>query len=170
MKDLMQDLTDAGRTAGAVALAMMIAAVVVFGVGCATHVDHVTGLDDTGRAVQWQRKAFSVRGMQPRKAKTWKPGKRCKVLGKALTTHVSVLVEHNCLKNGVTTVNMVVLNSEPKGKVKGGVAADHAVQALTSILGFKPKLKILLYGKTKGKVFFLTVVTGISGSATVANR
>ena len=65
---------------------------------------------------------------------------------------------------------MVVLNSEPKGKVKGGVAADHAVQALTSILGFRPELRILLYGKTKGKVFFLTVVTGISGTTVASKR
>jgi len=98
-------------------------------------------------------------------AKAWKPSKRCKTLGKAMTTHVAVLVERNCLKNGVTTVNMVVLNKEKKGTV----AARHATQAITSILGFKPVLKILFYGKAKGKPFFLTAVTGI-GSTTVAKR
>lgn len=99
------------------------------------------------------------------KVKDWKPSKRCKTLGKAMTTHVAVLVERNCLKNGVTTVNIVVLNKEKKGTV----AARHATQAITSILGFKPVLKILFYGKAKGKPFFLTAVTGI-GSTTVAKR
>ena len=76
MKDLMQDLMDAGRTAGAVALAMMIAAVVVFGVGGAANA-HDAHLKSAPQTL----------------AKEWKPGKRCKVLGKALTTHVSVMVE-----------------------------------------------------------------------------
>ena len=90
--------------------------------------------------------------------------------GQAMTTHVAVMVEKNCLKNGLTTVNMVVLNPEPKGNVKGGVAAEHATQAITAILGFKPVLKIVLYGKKKGKTFFLTVVTGISSPTTVAAK
>lgn len=99
--------------------------------------------------------------------KNWKPGKRCKTVGKAMTSHVAVLVERNCLKNGLTTVNMIVLNKEKKGNV----AAEHAVQAVTSILGFKPVLKILFYGKTKGKVFFMTAVTGVMEVATpVAKR
>jgi len=98
------------------------------------------------------------------KAKPWKPGKRCKTIGKAMTSHMAVMVERNCLKNGVTTANIVVLNSEDKGKV----AAGHAAQAITSILGFRPQLKILFYGKAKGKTFFMTAVTGTTDTTLAA--
>ena len=140
MKDLMHDLMEAGRDASVVGVVMLLAAMLVYGVGCAgAHQGHGHGLTAPNKAL----------------AKAWKPGKRC---------------EKNCLKNGLTTVNMVVLNPEPKGNVKGGVAAEHATQAITAILGFKPVLKIVLYGKKKGKTFFLTVVTGISSPTTVAAK
>lgn len=98
--------------------------------------------------------------------KNWKPGRRCKRIGQAVTSHVAVLVERNCFRAGLTTVNMLVLNKANKGKT----AAKHAVQAVTSILGFKPNLKILFYGKTKGKVFFMTAVTGSANGSVTAQR
>jgi hypothetical protein len=151
MKNLMEDLLEAGRNASVVVVVMLLAAMLVYGVGCAgAHQGH-------GHAVTAASKAMT---------KAWKPSKRCKVLGKAMTTHVAVLVERNCLKNGVTTVNMVVLNKEKKGTV----AARHAGTAITSILGFRPVLKVLFYGKAKGKPFFLTAVTGISSAGTVAAK
>lgn len=107
-------------------------------------------------------KAPSFKTARPQK--NFKPGRRCKQLGKAVTSHVAVLVERNCFRNGLTTVNMLVLNKANKGKV----AAEHAVQAVTSILGFKPKLRILFYGKTKGRVFFMTAVTGSANAANTA--
>jgi hypothetical protein len=95
--------------------------------------------------------------------KPWKKSKRCKTLGKAKTSHVAVLVERNCLRNGLTTVNMVVLNKEREGKV----AADHAAQATIAILGFKPTLTLLFMGKLKGKVFYLTAVGESTGPVAV---
>lgn len=112
-----------------------------------------------GCAAQTHDHGHAVKAPKQSMAKEWKPGKRCKQIGKAKTSHVAVLVERNCLKNGLTTVNMLVLNSEKKGLV----AADHAAQAVTSILGYKPTLKVLVYGKSHGKVFFLAAVTESTG-------
>ena len=131
---------------------VVIGTVLVMAAGCATVHEHET----------------VVRGNKAI-AKEWKPSKRCKTLGKAVTSHVAVLVARDCLKKGTTTVNMLVLNPEKKGNVKGGIAAEHAVQAVTSILGYKPKLQILFYGQTKGKTFFLTVVVE-SDKRTVAAK
>jgi hypothetical protein len=139
------------RIAGIVITSLVLALAFLLSVGCAAnmHRDH----GHTAKAPQ-------------AKAQDWKPGKRCKTVGKAMTSHMAVMVERNCLKNGVTTANIVVLNSEKKGTV----AAGHAAQAITSILGFKPQLKVLFYGKAKGKVFFLTAVTGVSGGVVAAKR
>ena len=85
---------------------------------------------------------------------TSKPS-RCVTIGKAATSNVVVMVERNCLKNGVTTVSILVL--KPKNKK---LAAKEGAQLILRILKFRPKLAILFYGKTKGMPFFLTVVTG----------
>ena len=145
-----RDLLD-GMT-GLVTL-VVIGTVLVMAAGCARVHEHET----------------VVRGNKAI-AKDWKPSKRCKTLGKAVTSHVAVLVERNCLRNGLTTVNMMVLNPEKKGNIKGGIAAEHAVQAVTSILGFKPRLAILFYGKTKGKTFFLTAVMESDKRTVAAKR
>lgn len=90
--------------------------------------------------------------------KTWKPGPRCRIIGKAATKNIGVIVERNCMKNGVTTVTMMVLN---KAK-KGAIAAKDGVTLVTRILGFKPKLAVLFYGNAKGHPFFLCAVIGIA--------
>jgi hypothetical protein len=82
--------------------------------------------------------------------------KRCKIIGQASTKNVSVLIERNCMKNGVTTVSVVVLNKKNHGKK----AALESVQIIKKILGFNPVLKILFYGKAKGYPYFLMVMTG----------
>lgn len=92
--------------------------------------------------------------------KKWKKSPRCKVLGKASTRNVAVLVERNCLRNGLTTVNMIVLNTSNKGKD----AAEDGVRLITKLLGFKPVLTILFYGKAKGLPFFMCAVTGTNHS------
>jgi len=92
--------------------------------------------------------------------KKWKKNPRCKVIGKAHTPNIAVLVERNCLRNGLTTVNMIVLNTSNKGKT----AAEDGVKLITKILGFKPVLTILFYGKAKGLPFFLCAVTGTNHS------
>jgi hypothetical protein len=98
-------------------------------------------------------------------AQAWKPGKRCKTLSKGYSDNVAVIVQKNCIQNGVTSVGMVVLNNEDKGKV----AAKDAVGMITATLGFKPILKAVLVGKDKGKVFILAIVTGSDGQP-VARR
>jgi len=98
--------------------------------------------------------------------KDWKPGKRCHVLARVKTANVAVMIERNCLKNGVTTVNMLVLNPEDKGRV----AAEDAVRIVTSVLKFKPTLAALFYGKTQGKVFILAAVTEVSSMGGIAAR
>lgn len=120
-------------------------------------------LGTSGCATAHEQHAHKRSTVKP--ANNWRPGARCKQLGKAMTTHVAVLVEKNCLRNGLTTVNMVILNKEKKGTVAG----EHAVQAVTSILGFKPKMKILFYGKMKGKLLVMAAVSGVTPD-TIASR
>ena len=86
----------------------------------------------------------------------WKPGARCKTLGKRMTPNVGVLVERDCLKSGVTTVGIVVFNTTRKGKT----AARDSARLVVDILGFKPKLTALFVGRTGKNVFILSVVTG----------
>jgi len=85
---------------------------------------------------------------------TYKKPLRCKVVGKASTSNAAVLVERNCLRNGLTTVNVVVLNTKDEGKS----AAKDSVTMIEKILGYKPVLKVLFYGKAKGLPFFMMVV------------
>jgi hypothetical protein len=66
----------------------------------------------------------------------------------------------------VTTVNMLVLNPEDKGRV----AAEDAVRIVTSVLKFKPVLAALFYGKTQGKVFILAAVTEVNSIGGIAAR
>jgi len=94
-------------------------------------------------------------------ANAWKPGKRCKTLSKGYNDNVAVIIQKNCIRNGVTSVGIVVLNNADKGKV----AAKDAVGMITATLGFRPILKAVLVGKDKGKVFILAVVTGSDGLA-----
>lgn len=91
---------------------------------------------------------------------------RCKTLGKSITKNASVLVERNCFRNGVTTVNIVIHNKAHKGKA----AAQDSVKAVTRILGFRPKLTILFMGKLKGQLFLMAVVTGYKPNTAVALR
>ncbi|MCK5016336.1 MAG: hypothetical protein KAS32_04615 [Candidatus Peribacteraceae bacterium] len=90
--------------------------------------------------------------------KKWTPNPRCKVIGKAHTPNVAVLVEKNCLKNGLTSVNIIVLSTKKDGKK----AAEEGVKLVTKILGFKPKLGLLFYGKAKGLPFFMCAVMGVA--------
>ena len=59
------------------------------------------------------------------------------------------------MKNGVTTVSILVLKPQNKK-----LAAEEGAQLILRILKFHPTLTILFYGKTKGMPFFLCVVTG----------
>jgi len=99
-------------------------------------------------------------------AKEWKPSKRCKTLGKAKTSHVAIVVQKDCFRNGVTTVGIVVLNTEKKG----AVADQHTKQALFSILGYHPALALVVASRHKYLPFALAVVTGARSSAAVAKR
>ena len=98
-------------------------------------------------------------------AKTWKPGRRCKVIGKAMTSHVRVRVDRDCTAKNATMVSIVVLNPERKSRI----AMEHAAQAVVRILGYAPNLQAVVYSKWKGRPFLLAVVTG-SSTATVALR
>ena len=150
MKDsTRKDLRD-GMTA-LVTLVVISTILVMVSTGCAA-VAH----DSHGHAVKSAPKAM---------AKVWKPGRRCRTLGTEHSKRVAVMVQKDCIKNGVTTVAIVVLDNSNKGKD----AAKDAVFMVKRILGFDPVLKAVVVGKDKGKVFMLTVVTGAS-SATVANR
>ena len=116
--------------------------------GCAAHVKdaHAGHNHGAGRAQSLQ---------------AWKPGKRCKTLSKGYSKNVAVIIQKNCIQNGVTSVGMVVFNNENEGKV----AAKDAVGMVTATLGFKPILKAVLVGKDKGKVFILAVVAGVNDDA-----
>ncbi len=127
-------------------------------------------LSATGCAVTARKHKAHVAAPGFKVARNWKPGKRCKTIGKAITSHVSVLVQRDCLRNGMTTVAMTILNGEAKDGVKGGVAGEHGVQAVTAILGYKPKLALLFYGTTKGVHVVLAAVTGAATNPTVATK
>lgn len=96
-------------------------------------------------------------------ANDFRPRARCKVLGKAKTSHVAVMVEKDCFRPGLTTVGIVVLNPEKKGTV----AADHAAQAMIAILGFRPALQMIVASKHKRLPFMLAAVVD---RATVAQK
>jgi len=131
---------------GMMAVVMMYAVVTLFG--------------GTGCAVQARQSKHTHTVKATPKAKA-KPNARCRVLGKAKTSHMGVVVERNCLKNGVTTATIMVLNREDNGRV----AADHAAQAVISILRFRPELALVLSGKAKGYVFYVMAVTGAQSLA-----
>ncbi len=120
---------------------VLIGAILILSTGCAVrHAGHKHGI------------AKAPKGF----GKMWKPGRRCKPLGKVVTKNVAVMVERNCLRNGVTTVGILVLNTANKGKL----AASDAAQGVVSVLGFRPTLATVFVGKIKKSVFILSVVTG----------
>ena len=84
-----------------------------------------------------------------------KPTSRCKLIGRAKTPNVAVLVERDCLKNGLTTVNIVVLNTAKKGTI----AAEDSIKLITNILGFVPHLKLMFYGRVKGYIYYMCAAT-----------
>lgn len=78
---------------------------------------------------------------------------RCRTLGKAVTPNASVIIHKNCIKNGVTTVAIVV---HSKHRVKE--AARDAVLVIKDMLGFAPSLHAIVMGEDKKTPFILAVV------------
>ena len=79
---------------------------------------------------------------------------RCRTLGQATTPNASVIIHKNCIRNGVTTVAIVVYD---KHNVK--LAARDAVLVIKDLLGFAPTLQALVVGEDKNTPFILAVVT-----------
>jgi hypothetical protein len=96
----------------------------------------------------------------------FKVGKRCRTIGKDYNEKVAVLVQKNCVRNGVTTVAMVIFDTRDKGKA----AALSAVHMVKRILGFDPVLRALVIGKDKGVPFILSVVTDINNPTVAAKE
>lgn len=96
----------------------------------------------------------------------FKVSKRCRVIGKDHNEKVAVLIQKNCVRNGITTVAMVILDTRNKGKD----AALSAVMMVKRILGFDPVLRTLVVGKDKGVPFILSVVTGVNNPAVALRR
>jgi len=78
---------------------------------------------------------------------------RCRTLGQANTPNASVIIHKNCLRNGVTTVAIVVHN-----KHNAKLAARDAVLVIKDMLGFAPTLHTLAVGEDKKTPFILAVV------------
>jgi len=86
---------------------------------------------------------------------------RCRTIGMERTENAAVLIQKNCVKNGVTTVATVVFN-----KAEGGrIAAEDAVKMIKRILGFAPVIKILVVGEDKNTPFMLGVITDVAVAA-----
>jgi hypothetical protein len=96
----------------------------------------------------------------------FKVSKRCRTIGKDYNEKVAVLVQKNCVRNGVTTVALVIFDTKNKGKA----AALSAVMMVKRILGFDPVLRTLVVGKDKGTPFILSVVTDINSTAVAAKE
>jgi len=90
---------------------------------------------------------------------THKTPDRCKTLGKIVGNHSVVLVQKDCLKNGVTTVIIGVFTTNDGGKA----AASEATTNMLKILGFTPTLSLLTIVPWKNNPYYIFVVTGISG-------
>ncbi len=151
MKDSMRKtLLDGAK--GLLTLLVIGALLVMVGGGCAA------------LASQHNDSAHKASTFKP--ARNWEPGKRCRTLGKALTSHVAVLVQKDCWRAGVTSVGIVVLNTE-----RGGAVADqHTKQALIAILGYHPALSILVASKHKHLPFALSLVTGVMPNSPIASK
>ena len=151
MKDSMRaTLLDGAK--GLITLLVIGVLLVMVGGGCAA------------QAAQHNDSAHKVSAFKP--ARNWKPGKRCRTLGKALTSHVAVIVQKDCWRAGVTSVGIVVLNTE-----RGGAVADaHTKQALIAILGYHPALAILVASKHKHLPFALSLVTGAVNNSPLASK
>lgn len=91
------------------------------------------------------------------KAPKFSVSKRCRTIGTAAGQYVTMAAQRNCLKNGVTTVAIMVLY--PK-QDKPTEIAEETVKLLITMLGFKPKLALLTMGRAKGKPFYIFIVTG----------
>lgn len=116
----------------------------------------------TGCAVSRKHEATHA---QFKPANNWRPGSRCKTVGQARTSHIAVIVQKDCFRAGLTTVGILVLNPEKKG----AVAAEHAVQAVIAILGYRPaSLPVIVAGKQGEHTFMLTAVADSTG--TVARK
>lgn len=96
----------------------------------------------------------------------FKVGKRCRTIGKDWNEKVAVLVQKNCVRNGVTTVAMVIFDTRDKGKA----AALSAVHMVKRILGFDPVLRALVITKDKGTPFILSVVTDVNNPTVAAKE
>jgi len=136
----MDNLKEAGQVVSLMAAGALFAVLVslLFGTGCAAQTHNPTA-------------------HKPKKTQTAQPSKlssRCKVLGKAKTSHAYVVVTRGCMSRSTTSVSIVVLNQEKRGKIAG----DHAMQAVTSILGYRPKLGLLSFGTVKGKYLVVAAV------------
>jgi len=94
------------------------------------------------------------------------PKARCRRYQPVVTRNVSVLVERNCFRHGLTTVGMVIHNTRDKGKA----AAKDAVKATTRILGYRPSLSTLFMGRTNGQVFILAAVVDSGSTGPLAQR
>lgn len=92
-----------------------------------------------------------------KKPKTYTVPKRCRTIGMASSSRVRVLIQKDCLKNGVTTIiNAITDASNPK------LATEDAVRLWVKILGFKPSVGLLVHTKNSKMPIFLFVVTGIA--------
>lgn len=95
----------------------------------------------------------------------YKPPKRCRMLGARSTANVMVVVRRNCLRNGLTTVMVVVTNTKNQGKK----AVKEATFLMIDMLKFKPKVSLIVLGKiplkkrkNKYAIMYLFAVTGVN--------
>lgn len=88
----------------------------------------------------------------------WKPNPRCRVVSKVHGNYMDMTITRNCLKNGYTTVVIVVNDVSDRGKK----AAEEATRTLILTLGFRPRLAPLVITKVNGKPIFIFLVVGES--------
>lgn len=90
------------------------------------------------------------------KPKKWEPPESCHTLGMTNGTYTTVMIQHGCLKKGVTTISVFVHDTQ-----QGGVpAAKESLSIIMFTLGFKPKLGVIATTKIKDKPLYLFVVLG----------
>lgn len=89
--------------------------------------------------------------------KGWKAHPRCRTLGKRTGDYATVLIQRNCLRNGVTTVSVLVTNVYQKG----AAAAEETYKFILEVLKFKPKLEVLVVSKHQKMPFMVFIVTGV---------
>lgn len=89
--------------------------------------------------------------------KEWRAHARCRTLGKRTGDYATVLIQKNCLKNGVTTVSVLVTNVYQKG----AAAAEETYKFIMEVLKFKPKMEVLVVSKHQKMPFMVFIVTGV---------